>query len=72
MHSQVARQIESRGGDRASVVLMLTDGVLFDSDNRLGIAVNEIHNQLGARVFVIGIGQVDRTQVRRKCPILRI
>lgn len=45
---------------------MLTDGILFDSDFVLERSVMELHETLGARVFVIGIGEVRETQVRLK------
>ena len=62
---QITSQIESRGGDRASVILMLTDGILLDPSSILETAVRDAHEGLGARIFVIGIGEsVSRDQVR--------
>ncbi len=60
----MVEQITTVGGDRASVVLMLTDGILLDSNNNLEVGVNEAHNTYGARIFVIGIGSVLESQVR--------
>ena len=59
---QVVQQIEN-AGDRASVILIITDGLFFDNNRQLNEFSTRAHEELGARIFVIGIGRTNSDQV---------
>ncbi|XP_064389257.1 anthrax toxin receptor 2-like [Halichondria panicea] len=59
--SKINEQIMRFGGDAASVILILTDGVISDQANASVQAV--ISRSRGGSVFVIGVGKSERHQL---------
>lgn len=61
---QVLNMIETQGDGRASVILMMTDGVLQDSPTFLRTEPDIARRDLGVRVFAVGVGNdVSEMQV---------